>query len=82
MTKLEELYIDYLNSDECSWESRIPQVQEASKAMDNLLNKLFADNQKNYLEFDEVNSELNAAYEEQGFYAGFKYAMRLAKECF
>ena len=82
MTKLEELFIDYLNSDENTGKNRTIQVEKASEAMNELIAKSFPNDRTAHLNFENVSSELTAAYEEQGFYAGFKYAMKLAKECF
>lgn len=82
MTKLEELYNEYIDSEEYIFGKPIERVRDGNNEFYGVLNKYFKGVNKIYSEFEDANAKLVTAYEEQGFYAGFRYAMKLAKECF
>lgn len=83
MSRLEEIYTDYINSDEYVYGKELsPEDREAEDTVYKLMDMIFAENEEVYHVFEDANLAFLLAREKKGFYAGFKYAMELARECF
>ena len=83
MSRIEELYAEYTEQDEYIYSNETVRIKKNRAGINvSLINLKKTIDPKVIDDLDKRIMNLAIAHEQNGFVMGFRYAMKLAKECF